>query len=88
MKPDVVLYGGRVLHMEEAYEAVRQADVFVVMGTSLQVYPVKDLPYAVDRGRTKSVIVNREPTGMDGLFDLVIHDEIRTAAEQLSGRLL
>lgn len=88
LKPDVVLYGGRVLHMEEAYESVRQADVFLVMGTSLQVYPVKDLPYAVERSRTKSVIVNREPTGMDGLFDLVIHDEIRTAAEQLRGRLL
>jgi len=77
LKSDVVLFEGRVKHMEEALEAACSADVFLVLGSSLTVYPLKELPYYVNRtsGITKAII-NRDPTDMDDLFDYVIQDDI------------
>ncbi|CAM3392057.1 NAD-dependent protein deacylase [Marinicrinis lubricantis] len=77
LKPDVVLFEGRVKHMEEAVDAICGCELFIVLGTSLTVYPVKELPNYIrhDRGITKAII-NKEPTMMDELFDIVVHEEI------------
>lgn len=39
VRPDVVLYGERVQHEKEAIHAIHDADMLIVGGTSLQVYP-------------------------------------------------
>ncbi|MFD0589122.1 NAD-dependent protein deacylase [Paenibacillus sp. GCM10027627] len=75
LKPDVVLFEGSVKHLEEAFAAAAHADLFLALGTSLNVYPVKELPRYAKGGLGKAII-NREPTDMDGLFDAVIHDDI------------
>lgn len=41
LKPDVVLFEGRVQHLEEAYEAAQHCDLFLTLGSSLEVYPIK-----------------------------------------------
>ena len=69
--------------MQEAERRARAADLFVVLGSSLVVYPAAYLPvHARDAGATL-VIVNLEPTPHDARADLVIRartGEIMTAA--------
>jgi NAD-dependent deacetylase len=52
------------------------ADVFLVAGSSLVVYPAAGFPELAKRNGAKLVIVNREPTGLDDIADLVLHREI------------
>ena len=76
IKPDVVLYeeglDGDVLHA--AIRAIRQADMLIVAGTSLTVYPAAGL---VQYFRGKHlVLINRDATPMDDSADLVIRDPV------------
>jgi len=62
--------------MERAEAEAVACDLFLVLGSSLVVYPAAGLPQlAVDRG-ARLVIVNREPTEQDDSAHLVLHDEI------------
>lgn len=77
LKPDIVLFEGKVKHMEFAYNAVCESDVFLVVGSSLEVYPVSDFPsYIINAPNIASILINREPTKKDGLFQYVIHADI------------
>ena len=60
--------------MEEAVSYIAQADVLIVGGTSLVVYPAAGL-IRYFRGR-KLILINKEETAMDQRADLVIHDAI------------
>jgi len=51
-------------------------DLFLVLGSSLVVRPAADFPVIAKQNGAKLVIVNREPTPIDGLADLVLHEEI------------
>jgi NAD-dependent deacetylase len=64
------------LEMLRAHEATVACDLFVVLGTSLVVYPAAGFPALAKRHGAKLVIVNREPTEQDGIADLAIHAEI------------
>lgn len=84
LKPDVVLFEGRVRHMEEAYAAVGEADVFMAVGTSLNVYPANELPAAVRNAPgVATAIINREPTLLDRQFRHVFHDGIANVFAQM-----
>ena len=76
VKPDVVLYEeGLDQHtLEGAVRAIAGADVLIVGGTSLVVYPAAGL-INYYRGN-KLVLINRDPTPYDSEADLVIHDSI------------
>ena len=76
VKPDVVLYeeGLDQETVEGAVLAISRADVLIVGGTSLVVYPAAGL-INYYRGN-KLALINRDPTPYDGQADLVIHDSI------------
>lgn len=61
--------------MADARAATLNADLFIAIGSSLQVFPAAGFPVLAKQNRTKLVILNREETGLDGLADLVIHAE-------------
>jgi len=62
--------------MRRAEVETRAADLFIVAGSSLVVYPAAAFPeLAKDNGATL-VIVNREPTGLDAIADLVLNRSI------------
>ncbi|HLV00122.1 MAG TPA: NAD-dependent deacylase [Acidobacteriota bacterium] len=44
LKPDVVLFGEQVRHMDLVDESLRDCDLLLVVGTSAQVYPVAEFP--------------------------------------------
>jgi NAD-dependent deacetylase len=51
-------------------------DLFLVLGSSLVVYPAAGFPQLARQNGAKLAIVNREPTEQDATADLVLHDEI------------
>ena len=62
--------------MARAEAATLACDAFLVLGSSLVVYPAAGFPLMAKRNGAKLAIVNREPTDQDSYADLVLHDEI------------
>jgi len=62
--------------MHRAEDMVAVCDLMVVVGSSLQVYPAASFPQVAKHNGAKLVIVNREPTPLDDMADLVLHREI------------
>lgn len=62
--------------MRRAEEATLACDLFIAIGSSLQVYPAAGFPIVAKRNGARLVILNREPTELDQIADLVIHAEI------------
>jgi NAD-dependent deacetylase len=78
MRPKVVLFGEALdaQVLEAAMGAARQADLFLVLGSSLQVSPANALPrLAVEHAGASLAIVNREPTPLASLSSV----ELRAA---------
>ena len=61
------------LEMARAEAATLACDLFLVLGSSLVVYPAAGFPRLAKRNGAKLVIVNREPTEQDDIADLAIH---------------
>lgn len=64
------------LPMRRAQQETLACDLFLVLGSSLSVFPAADFPVRAKQNGAKLVIVNRDPTPMDEIADLVIHDGI------------
>lgn len=83
VKPDVVLYeealNNRV--MMEAIRAIAEADLLIVGGTSLTVYPAAGL-INYYRGK-RLVLINRDETPYDSYADLVLHESLGSVFSQL-----
>ena len=76
VKPDVVLYeeslNGDIL--EKSIAAIADADLLIVAGTSLTVYPAAGLIRYYNGNRL--VLINRDATPYDSYANLVIHDSL------------
>ena len=83
VKPDVVLYeeGLDQRTIEKSVAAIRSADMLIVAGTSLTVYPAAGLInyYRGDR----LVLINRDETPYDGYANLVLHERLGDVFSQL-----
>ena len=75
LKPTVVLFGEAMpsLEVHQAFELASQADVILVVGSSLAVYPAAEVPLAAVRAGARLIVVNAEPTPFDRLASIVIH---------------
>ncbi len=62
--------------MRRAETETIAADLFIVAGSSLVVYPAAGFPELAKHYGAALVIINREPTSLDGLADLVLHRAI------------
>jgi len=62
--------------MMRAQEATQACDLFIAIGSSLVVFPAAGFPALAKEQGAGLVILNRDPTDMDGLADLVLNDEI------------
>ncbi|USG63938.1 NAD-dependent deacylase [Brevibacillus ruminantium] len=76
LRPDVVLFGEALpaSAFEQALNWTEQADLFLVLGSSLSVSPANWFPQQAKERGARLVIVNREPTILDDLADAVIHE--------------
>jgi NAD-dependent deacetylase len=73
--------------MARADAATRDCDLFVVLGSSLVVFPAAAFPLHAKRGGARLAIVNREPTEQDVYADLVLHDEIGAVLDAVAPRV-
>ncbi|MCY3883314.1 MAG: Sir2 family NAD-dependent protein deacetylase [Gammaproteobacteria bacterium] len=71
--------------MQRAQRETIASDLFVVVGSSLVVYPAAGFPELATSFGIPLVIVNREPTPLDSIASLVIHDEIGPTFEFVLG---
>lgn len=62
--------------MQRAEELSKACDLFLVIGSSLVVWPAAGFPLLAKRNGAALVIVNREPTEFDEIADLVVHNDI------------
>ena len=62
--------------MRRAEAETLAADLFIVAGSSLVVYPAAGFPELAKRNGAALVIINRDPTGLDGIADLVLNHAI------------
>ena len=76
IKPDVVLYEESLDGdtIEGAVDAISKADMLIVAGTSLRVYPAAGF-IRYFKGKNL-VLINRDSTDMDSMFGLVINDSL------------
>ena len=71
--------------MRRAQEQTLSCDLFIVVGSSLVVYPAAGFPELAKQLGAKLVILNREPTPLDDIADLVVHREIGPALSYVVG---
>ena len=83
VKPDVVLYeeGLDQDTIEKSVHAIAKADLLIVAGTSLTVYPAAGLINYYQGNRL--VLINRDETPYDGYADLVFHESLGNIFSQL-----
>ena len=76
IKPDVVLYGEALDDkvIDESIKSIMNADMLIVAGTSLTVFPACNL-IRYFKGKYL-VIINRDKTPSDNIADLVIHESL------------
>ena len=83
VKPDVVLYEESLdpNTLESSIQAIEEADLLIVAGTSLTVYPAAGLVnyYQGDR----LVLINRDETLYDGYANLVFHERLGSIFAEL-----
>ncbi|HIJ36842.1 MAG TPA: sigma factor regulator FecR, partial [Deltaproteobacteria bacterium] len=85
LKPDTVSFGQAMPEeeMNKAMMYAQQSDLCIVLGSSLVVYPAASVPVQAVRGGASLMIINRDPTPHDAQADLVIHDSVSDALEQM-----
>jgi len=62
--------------MRRADVVTRACDLFIVLGSSLVVYPAAGFPLLAKKTGARLVIINRDATEQDPLADLVVHESI------------
>ena len=75
---------GQMMPEEQMVRAEQEAvacDLFLVLGSSLTVYPAAAFPAVAKRGGATLIIVNQQPTDMDPIADLVLHKGIGDTME-------
>ena len=71
--------------IDRALRAAGEADVFIAVGTSLQVYPVAGAVPAAKSAGARVVIVNAQPTPFDGVADAVLRGAIGETLPRILG---
>ena len=78
LKPNVVLFGEQlpIQVVNAAMAHVRQADLMLVAGSSLEVAPASHLPLVVHEHGGRLIVVNLMPTYVDEIAQVVIHADL------------
>ncbi|WP_256106939.1 Sir2 family NAD-dependent protein deacetylase [Streptomyces sp. ODS05-4] len=89
LKPATVMFGERLdpVVLGEAMGIAKAAEVFVAVGSTLQVQPAASLAGIAAEHGARLVVVNAEPTPYDELADEVVREPIGTALPALLERL-
>lgn len=85
LKPDIVLYDEEVHGIQEAFIQAREADLLLILGTSLKVYPAANIPEVFDINKNPAIIINKEPSPYAHHYKVLeIHQGIGGSLEKLN----
>ncbi|WP_308419126.1 NAD-dependent protein deacylase [Silvimonas terrae] len=87
IKPDVVLYGEAVPLIERAFDLAVNADLVLVMGSSLEVGPVNMIPVEAARYNVPCALINLSDTRLDRFFEVIIRAPIGETCQALQQQL-
>lgn len=90
LKPDVILFGEQLPQQAwmQAQKQARQADLFLVAGSSLEVLPVAGLPMqALDKG-AHLIIINNMPTYLNVRADAEFYEDVSLILPAITERVL
>jgi NAD-dependent deacetylase len=89
LKPDVVFFGEQLpaAAIDRAYALAREAELLLVVGSTLEVWPVAELPLVTLDAGGSVAIVNRGPTAMDAKADLKIEGSAGETLELVAAAL-
>lgn len=78
LKPATISFGQAMplKEMQRAAEACYACDLFIAVGSSLVVHPAASFPALAKQSGAYLIIINRDPTPLDDIADLVVHEEI------------
>jgi NAD-dependent deacetylase len=87
LKSDTISFGQALVPevIDRAMDAAAESDLFVSVGTSLQVYPIAGTVPAAKRAGARVVIVNAQPTPYDGIADAVLRGPIGETLPRILG---
>jgi NAD-dependent deacetylase len=85
LKPDVIFFGEMLPPevLRDAAVHARSCDLFIVIGSSLVVYPAAYMPVYAKEAGAKLVIINRDPTPFDADADVVLPSGAGDAMEKI-----
>ena len=78
LKPDFVLFGEQLPYeiVKEARKLVKSTDLMLVLGSSLEVVPVAYYPVDALNSGAQLIIINEEPTYLDGRASFIFHHDV------------
>ena len=87
LKSDTISFGQQLVPevIDQAMQAAAEADLFLAVGTSLQVYPVAGTVDVARAAGARIVIVNAQPTPFDEIADAVFHQPISEVLPAILG---
>jgi NAD-dependent deacetylase len=87
LKSDTISFGQALVPevIDRAMSAAAEADLFISIGTSLQVYPIAGAVPTAKRAGARVVILNAQPTPFDAIADAVLRDEIGVVLPRIVG---
>ena len=88
LRPNIVWFGEMVPMMDVAAEVASKADIFIIVGTSLMVYPAAGLIDYVPQGTTKFLIDPKIPSIPSYYNVTPIEDKATTGMDRLKKKLL
>lgn len=87
MRPHIVFFNEPVLNIDKAIRLAQEADIFVVIGTSLVVYPAAGLINCVRPG-TPIYYIDPNPADVSGIPDVTVIKEPATKGMEILARKL
>lgn len=89
IRPDIVFYYESLPRKacDDAFKAIYYADLIIIAGTSLNVFPAADMINYPSHGKRKCVIINLSKTPMDDDADIVIRGKVGEIFEEIKDKI-
>ncbi len=89
LKPDVIFFGEALPEktLRAAIKESQECDLFLIIGSSLVVYPAASLPLVAKRYGARIVIINLGPTEQDLLADVIINQSAGVTMTRIMTKL-
>ena len=90
LKPDAILFEEQLPRKtwQKVDQEIKKCDLLMVVGSSLEVVPVANLPYQAISAGGKLIIINNEPTYIDSRAEVVLHENVADALPAIVDEIL